>query len=63
MTNFDLTPLFRSTIGFDRLANMLDSVSQFDGNLNYPPYNIERVGEDIYQISLAVAGFAPDGST
>lgn|ERR1700680_3216318 len=58
MTNFDLTPLFRSTIGFDRLANMLDSVSQFDGNQNYPPYNIERTDEYHYRISLAVAGFA-----
>lgn len=58
MTNFDLTPLFRSTIGFDRLANMLDSVSQFDGHQNYPPYNIERTGEYHYRISLAVAGFA-----
>ena len=58
MRSFDLTPLFRSTVGFDRLADMLDSVSQFDnGGVAYPPYNIERVDEHHYRISLAVAGF------
>src|SRR3954464_15905482 len=58
MRSFDLTPLFRSTVGFDRLADMLDSVSQFDNGVSYPPYNIERVDEHHYRISLAVAGFA-----
>ena len=58
MRTFDLTPLFRSTIGYDHLANMLDSVSQFDASQNYPPYNIERTDEYHYKISLAVAGFA-----
>jgi molecular chaperone IbpA len=58
MRSFDLTPLFRSTIGFDRLADMLDSVSQVDAGQSYPPYNIERTDENHYQISLAVAGFA-----
>jgi molecular chaperone IbpA len=58
MRSFDMTPLFRSTIGFDRLADMLDSVSQFDNGVTYPPYNIERVDEHQYRISLAVAGFA-----
>src|ERR1700761_7564786 len=58
MRSFDLTPLFRSTVGFDRLADMLDSVSQFDNGVTYPPYNIERVDENHYRISLAVAGFA-----
>jgi molecular chaperone IbpA len=58
MRTFDLTPLFRSTIGFDRFADMLDSVSEFDGSQNYPPYNIERTDEYHYRISLAVAGFA-----
>ena len=58
MRSFDLTPLFRSTVGFDRLADMLDSVSQFDTGVAYPPYNIERADETHYRISLAVAGFA-----
>src|SRR5689334_13115197 len=57
MRSFDLTPLFRSTVGFDRLADMLDSVSQFDSGVSYPPYNIERTEENHYRISLAVAGF------
>ena len=58
MRTFDLTPLFRSTIGFDRLADMLDSAAQFDSGVSYPPYNIERTDENHYRISLAVAGFA-----
>jgi molecular chaperone IbpA len=58
MRSFDLTPLFRSTVGFDRLADMLDSVAQFDTGVTYPPYNIERTDENDYRISLAVAGFA-----
>jgi len=58
MRSFDLTPLFRSTVGFDRLADMLDSVAQFDSGVSYPPYNIERTEENHYRISLAVAGFA-----
>lgn len=58
MRSFDLTPLFRSTVGFDRLADMLDSMSQFDSGVSYPPYNIERTEENHYRISLAVAGFA-----
>jgi len=58
MRSFDLTPLFRSTVGFDRLADMLDSVAQFDNGVSYPPYNIERTDENHYRISLAVAGFA-----
>src|SRR5215472_7751854 len=57
MRSFDLTPLFRSTVGFDRLADMLDSVAQFDTGVTYPPYNIERTDENHYRISLAVAGF------
>ncbi|MEY4880395.1 MAG: hypothetical protein RJB62_1864, partial [Pseudomonadota bacterium] len=57
MRSFDLTPLFRSTVGFDRLADMLDSVAQFDPGASYPPYNIERTDENHYRISLAVAGF------
>ena len=58
MRTFDLTPLFRSTVGFDRFADMLDSLSQLDNGVTYPPYNIERASENHYRISLAVAGFA-----
>ena len=58
MRAFDLSPLFRSTVGFDHLADMLDSVAQFDSGVSYPPYNIERTDENHYRISLAVAGFA-----
>jgi len=58
MRSFDLSPLFRSTVGFDHLAGMLDSVAQFDSGVSYPPYNIERTDENHYRISLAVAGFA-----
>lgn len=60
MRSFDLTPLFRSTVGFDRLADMLDSVGQYDPGASYPPYNIERTDENHYRISLAVAGFGED---
>lgn len=58
MRTFDLTPLFRSTVGFDHFADMLDSIAQFDNGVTYPPYNIERTSENNYRISLAVAGFA-----
>jgi molecular chaperone IbpA len=54
MRTFDLAPLYRSTIGFDRLFSMLDG---FDAAPGYPPYNIERTGENDYRISVAVAGF------
>jgi molecular chaperone IbpA len=60
MRSFDLTPLFRSTVGFDRLADMLDSAGQYDPGASYPPYNIERTDENHYRISLAVAGFGED---
>jgi molecular chaperone IbpA len=56
---FDLSPLYRSTIGFDRLARMLDDMSAFDAPA-FPPYNIERLGEDEYRITMAVAGFRQD---
>lgn len=59
MRNFDFAPLWRSTIGFDHIFDLLDE-SQRTVEENYPPYNIERLGEDHYQISLALAGFAPD---
>ena len=61
MRHFDLTPLYRSTVGFDRLASLFDSMGTFDSDAPaYPPYNIERVGENEYRISMAVAGFAED---
>jgi molecular chaperone IbpA len=55
MRTFDVAPLFRSTVGFDRLFDMLDNSNRPD----WPPYNIERVGENDYRISMALAGFAP----
>jgi molecular chaperone IbpA len=55
---FDFSPLSRSTVGFDRLFDMLDQVSQSDSGNGYPPYNIERASEHEYRITLAVAGFA-----
>jgi molecular chaperone IbpA len=61
MRTFDLTPLYRSTVGFDRLANILDQVMAADVSQNaYPPYNIEKTCENAYRITLAVAGFADD---
>jgi molecular chaperone IbpA len=60
MRTFDPTPLWRSTVGFDRLFDLIDSSLSVAGDDNYPPYNIERTGEDSYRISLAIAGFAPD---
>jgi molecular chaperone IbpA len=58
MRHYDLTPLYRSTIGFDRLGSLLDTLTNFEGDVpSYPPYNIERVGENEYRISMAVAGF------
>ena len=58
MRTFDLAPLYRSTVGFDRLFSLLDQVSGFDGATStYPPYNIERTDENAYRITVAVAGF------
>ena len=57
MRSFDFSPLFRSTVGFDRLFDLLDSVPQYDTAQTYPPYNIERTDETHYRITLAVAGF------
>jgi len=55
---YDLSPLYRATVGFDRLASLLDSVGRSDEQaVSYPPYNIEKLGEDNYRISMAVAGF------
>ncbi|HMN87941.1 MAG TPA: Hsp20 family protein [Bauldia sp.] len=58
---YDLTPLYRSTVGFDRLFGMLDSLATPEGAATtYPPYNIERTGENAYRVTMAVAGFAED---
>ena len=58
MVNFDFSPLFRSSIGFDHMVSLLDSARRIDqGGNSYPPYNIERTGDDSYRISMAVAGF------
>ncbi|GGI76709.1 Hsp20 family protein [Shewanella gelidii] len=57
MRNYDLTPLYRSAIGFDRLAQMAEHAASNKGNSGYPPYNIELLGENRYRITMAVAGF------
>jgi molecular chaperone IbpA len=59
MRQFDFAPLYRSTVGFDRLAQMLDSAGGFEAE-GYPPYNIERLGDNEYRITMAVAGFSED---
>ena len=57
MRTYDLTPFYRSTVGFDRLFSLLDQATS-DGSPGYPPYNIERTGENTYRISVAVSGFS-----
>jgi molecular chaperone IbpA len=63
MRTFDFSPLWRSTIGFDHLADLLDASLRQPTEDNYPPYNVERSGDDAYRISLAVAGFGADDVT
>lgn len=60
MRHVDYTPLFRSTVGFDRLFTLLDQASGFDAEGGYPPYNIERLDDNKYRIAIAVAGFSSD---
>jgi len=60
MTNYDFSPLYRSTVGFDRLFDMLDQTSRAQATATWPPYNIEKLGDDQYRITMAVAGFSPD---
>jgi molecular chaperone IbpA len=60
MRSLNLDPFWRTSIGFDRLFDLLDETLRFDQDDNYPPYNIVRTGEDSYRIMLAVAGFKPD---
>src|SRR5260370_31128929 len=57
MTGLDFSPLFRPTIGFDRLSRLVDAASPADGPAPYPPYNIEKTGDESYRLSMAVAGF------
>ncbi|MDB5441234.1 MAG: heat shock protein [Caulobacteraceae bacterium] len=59
MRTLDLSPLYRSVVGFDRLAALLDAAAQ-DSERGYPPYNIERTGDDAYRVEIAVAGFRPE---
>ena len=61
MRTFDFAPLYRSTVGFDRLFNLFDQLGGVDGSTpTYPPYNIERTGDNSYRITVAVAGFKDD---
>ena len=60
MDGFDFSPLFRSTIGFDRVTRLLDAATRIDSaSLGYPPYNIEKTGDESYRLTMAVAGFSP----
>ena len=61
MRTYDFSPLYRSFVGFDRMASLIDSASQaIDASTSYPPYNVAKIDEDAYRIELAVAGFAED---
>ena len=61
MRTYDFSPLFRSSVGFDRLTNVMDAaMRQAEGSESYPPYNIEKTGDDSYRITVAVAGFSED---
>lgn len=61
MRNFDFAPLYRATVGFDRIADLMDRALTADvAQPTYPPYNIEKTAEDAYRISIAVAGFSPE---
>ena len=59
-TALDFSPLFRSTIGFDHMADLLERSMRLQGADNWPPYNIEKTGEDAYRITMALAGFTPE---
>ena len=61
MNGLDFSPLFRSTIGFDRMLRLVDAATRVDStSLGYPPYNIEKTGDGAYRLTMAVAGFSPD---
>ena len=59
-TALDFSPLYRSTVGFDRLFDLIDQTHRLEQAPSWPPYNVERVGDDQYRITMAVAGFSPD---
>src|SRR6185295_14742984 len=63
MRNYDFAPLWRSSVGFDRLFDLINDTQRLDAQDNYPPYDIVRTGENAYRISLALAGFSPDEIT
>ena len=60
MRTYGISPLWRSTIGFDRFLDLVDAARHAAGDVNYPPCNVERLSDDRYRISLALAGFSPD---
>jgi len=60
MTTVDFAPLFRTAIGFDRLARLVDTAASGQDTQSYPPYNIEKTGDDTYRLTMAVAGFRPE---
>lgn len=60
MRSYDFAPLYRSVVGFDRLASLLEQAAKTESPTNWPPYNIETIGENAYRIELAVAGFKPE---
>jgi molecular chaperone IbpA len=59
-TAYDFSPLYRSVIGVDRMADLIETAMRTGGDSNYPPYDVEKTGEDAYRITLAAAGFAPE---
>lgn len=63
MANNDLNPLYRTLVGFDRIANLMDQAARLDAAPGYPPFNVEQIGEDNFRIELAVAGFSQDDLT
>jgi molecular chaperone IbpA len=63
MRTYDFAPLWRSSVGFDRLFELINDTQRLDSQDNYPPYDIVRTGDDSYRISLALAGFSPDDVT
>ena len=63
MRTYDFAPLWRSSVGFDRLFDLINDTQRLDAQDNYPPYDIVRTGENAYRISLALAGFSPDEIT
>ncbi len=60
MTTYDFAPLFRTAIGFDRMARLMDTATSATDASSYPPYNIEKTGDDTYRLTMAVAGFRPE---